>query len=108
MIFILVACSTQAEAEAIGQALLEQKLVACASIGPPIQSSYWWQGKLEQAREVPLTLKTLPEHFAAVEAEVRRLHSYETPEIVAVAACACSSAYAAWLGEAVEHPVARP
>jgi periplasmic divalent cation tolerance protein len=79
--------------------LLEQRLVACAAIGGEVESRYRWQGKLETAREVPLTLKALRENWATIEAEIRRLHSYAVPEVLAVAVEAGSAAYLAWLDE---------
>jgi len=74
-------------------------LVACASIGGEVESRYRWKGKLETAAEVPLTLKALRANWEAIEAEIRRLHSYEVPEILMIAVEAGSAAYLAWLGE---------
>lgn len=107
-ILIFVTCPSPAEATRIADALLERRLVACASIGAPVTSRYWWEGKLDQAQEVPLTLKTIRERFAAVEAAVRELHSYTTPEIIAIAAAAVNADYAGWLRESVHNPVPRP
>ena len=97
MILVQVACAGREEAEMVARGLLEARLVACASIGAPVRSWYWWQGKLEEAEEVPLVLKTRRERFAEVEAMVRRLHSYEVPEIVATEVVAGSAGYLAWV-----------
>ncbi|HWG37364.1 MAG TPA: divalent-cation tolerance protein CutA [Terriglobales bacterium] len=107
-IFVHVHCSTREEATRVADALLERRLVACASIGAPVASRYWWESKLDEAQEVPLTLKTIRANFAAVESVVRSLHSYTTPEIVAFAAAEISSDYADWLVEAVHDPIPRP
>lgn len=79
--------------------MLDQSLVACAAIGGEVESRYRWQGKLETAKEVPLTLKARRENWEAIEAEIRRLHSYEVPEVLAVPVEAGSAAYLAWLDE---------
>src|SRR6185437_12292922 len=99
-ILVLVACASPAEGEAIATALLERRLVACATIGGAVRSRYWWEGKIEAAEETPLLLKTLREHFPALETEIRRLHSYQVPEILAVSITAGSAPYLAWLAEA--------
>lgn len=79
--------------------MLDQQLVACAAIGAEVESRYRWQGKLETTTEVPLTLKAPRKNWEAIEAEIRRLHSYAVPEVLAVAVDAGSAAYLAWLDE---------
>jgi len=101
IILVHIACADREEAERIARELVATRLVACAQVGAPIASHYVWQGSQEQAVEVPLQLKTTRERFPAVEAAVRRLHSYEVPEIIALPVVAASPAYAAWLSAAV-------
>ncbi|MGH9475785.1 MAG: divalent-cation tolerance protein CutA [Terriglobales bacterium] len=96
-ILVLTTCASAEEAERISAALLQQRLVACASIGAPVTSRYRWQGKLETEAEVPLTLKTRRDCFERLAAEIQKLHSYEVPEIVAVPAVAISESYREWL-----------
>ena len=71
-------------ARAMARSLVEARLAACVSIGAPVESLYHWQGALENAREVPLTVKTRADRFAAVAAAIRSRHPYELPEILAV------------------------
>lgn len=106
LMLVLVSCADAEEAARIAAALLEARLAACASIGSPVQSRYWWQGQLETATEAPLTVKTTGAQLEAVEAAIRRLHSYAVPEIIAVRAESVSADYAAWLQEAMRP--ARP
>jgi periplasmic divalent cation tolerance protein len=73
------------EARVIAQAILERKLAACVNILPGVESHYWWQGKLESGQEVMLIIKSSAEQFDALAALVKEKHSYECPEIVAVA-----------------------
>lgn len=94
---ILVTTGSEAEAQTIATALLEEHLVACVNILNPVRSLYWWQGEIADDRECLLIMKTRTEHFAAVEAKVQALHSYEVPEVIHLPILAGSSAYLSWL-----------
>jgi periplasmic divalent cation tolerance protein len=93
---VLVTASSLEEARRIAGALLQQRLAACVNIVPGIESHYWWQGRVEQAGEVLLLVKTSAEQFEAVAAAVRAAHSYECPEIVALDPREIEPAYRAW------------
>ncbi|HEX6944928.1 MAG TPA: divalent-cation tolerance protein CutA, partial [Casimicrobiaceae bacterium] len=80
--------------------LVEARLAACVSIGPPVESLYHWQGALENGREVPLTVKTRADRFAAVAAAIRSRHPYELPEILAVPIVDGHPEYLAWIDDA--------
>lgn len=71
-------------AQALAAALVEERLAACVNILAPCRSVYRWQGKVEDASEVPLLIKTTADRYPALEAAVRARHPYELPEIVAV------------------------
>jgi len=73
-----------ARARALAARLVEQRLAACVNILPPCRSIYRWQGKVEEAEEVPLLIKTRAACYPALEAAIRAGHPYELPEIVAV------------------------
>ena len=102
VMLVHVSCSSLEEATAIARAAVDQHLAACASVGAPVQAVYWWQGQRQEATEYPLTLKTEAAAFAALEAEIRRRHSYETPEILAVPAVAGSADYLRWIEQTVK------
>jgi periplasmic divalent cation tolerance protein len=72
-------------------------LAACVQILPGIESVYRWEGKIERQSEVLLLAKTKKWKFDELEREVRALHSYDTPEIIAVPVTAGSAPYLAWL-----------
>src|SRR5262249_23163743 len=80
---VLVTCGTISEARRISSSVVRKRLAACANIVlGPIESVYRWKGKVEQAREVLMVLKTTAARLADVEKEVKRLHSYDVPEFV--------------------------
>ena len=100
-VLVLVTASSAEEAAKIGRALVEQGLAACANIIPGVTSIYRWQGKVEEAGEYLLLLKSSREQWEALQAVIQGLHSYECPDIVAVAPEAITPAYAAWWRESV-------
>jgi len=100
-IVILVTAGSEAEAEAIAKALVEERLAACVNILSPIRSIYRWQGKVADDREWLLAIKTQAERFAAVETKVKALHSYQVPEIIALPIVAGAEGYLRWLRESV-------
>ncbi len=93
---VFVTASSAEEARLIAGAILEKKLAACVNILPGVESHYWWQGKLESAPEVMLMIKSSAEQFEALAALVKEKHSYECPEIVAVAPHEMAPAYRKW------------
>lgn len=78
---VLLYCTTAsaAEAEAIAQQVVGERLAACANIIPGMRSIYWWQGKLEQGEETVLILKTQADLVGAATAAIKAAHSYSTP-----------------------------
>jgi periplasmic divalent cation tolerance protein len=86
------------EARKIGRAVVEKRLAACANILPgSVESVYRWKGRVEKAREVMMLLKTTAGRLKKLEREVKRLHSYDVPEFVAVPIVAGSRAYLRWV-----------
>lgn len=82
---------------ALGRELVERRLVACAQIDGPIESTYRWKGAIECAAEWRLTLKTRSERLEALASVVRERHTYDVPEIVAVAVVGGDPEYLAWI-----------
>ncbi|MGH9519931.1 MAG: divalent-cation tolerance protein CutA [Terriglobales bacterium] len=97
LIVVLVTCGSDEEAAAIARAAVEARWAACASVMGPVQSLYWWQGKLETSRETQLLLKTSLRLFEGLAAEIRRRHTYENPEIIALPVSAAAPLYRDWL-----------
>lgn len=87
------------EAQKISQGLLEQKLIACANILSGVKSLFWWEGKVDQADEALLVMKTQKKLFSGVVKAVKSLHSYSVPEIIALPIVAGSEDYLKWVSE---------
>ena len=98
-VVVLVTAAAADEAERIATALVTERLAACVNIVGPIRSIYRWQGAIERADEHLLLVKTQMQLFEAVASRVSEMHSYTTPEIIAVPVEAGTSAYLAWLAE---------
>ena len=96
---IFVTASSIDEARVIAGAILEKKLAACVNILPGVESHYWWQGKLESGQEVMLIIKSSAEQFDALATLVKERHSYECPEIVAIAPHEIAPMYRKWWEE---------
>ena len=100
-IVVLITAPSAAEARTLADRLVEENLAACVQILAPMESVYRWKGQVESAAEVLLLVKTLETHFKELETRVRAVHSYETPEIVAIPVTAISSPYLEWLVESL-------
>ena len=96
-IVVLLTAANGEEAARLANMLVGAHLAACVQILPEIESIYRWQGKVERQAEVLLLAKSSMGKFEELEREVRALHSYETPEIIAVPVIAGSSPYLQWL-----------
>jgi periplasmic divalent cation tolerance protein len=86
------------EAERIAAELVERRLAACVQVLGPMRSTYRWKGAVENAREWLCVIKTSRALYPQVEQAVRGMHSYETPEVLAVPIEAASAPYLLWLG----------
>jgi periplasmic divalent cation tolerance protein len=99
---VLVTCASPGEARKIARTIVEKRLAACVNIlTAPVESIYRWKRKLERSREHLLFIKTSARSLKALEREVLRLHSYETPEFIALPVCAGSPAYLSWISRAL-------
>jgi periplasmic divalent cation tolerance protein len=102
-LIVFCSCADEKEAERIAHAAVEGRLAACATITGRVRSVYRWQGAIETAQEVLLLLKTTAGRLPQLEALIASLHSYDTPEILAVAVAEGSEKYLAWVAESVEE-----
>lgn len=97
---VLVTCGSLPEARKIARAVVEKHFAACVNIvAAPVESLYTWKGKVEGSREHLLLIKTTAKRLKALEREVLRLHSYETPEFLVLRIAAGFPAYLRWLAQ---------
>ena len=100
-IVVLITTSSMAEAQAIGRALVEQRIAACVNIVPGLRSLFRWQGTIEEQEETLMLVKSRSEYLPSILDTVKRLHSYTVPEVIALPILAGSSDYLAWIDESV-------
>ena len=99
---VLVTAPDMDLARRLAKATLGLRLAACANIVPSIESHYWWEGNLNSSDEVLIIFKTRQELLPKLERKVREVHSYDTPEFVALPLTAGSRKYLAWLSDSTE------
>lgn len=99
---VLVTCGSLKEARKIARGVVGKRLAACVNIGTaPVESAYWWKGKVEVGREFLLMMKTVTSRLGELEKEVKKLHSYEVPEFVVMEIKAGSREYLGWVEESL-------
>ena len=98
-IVVLSTCANREQAESIARRLVEQRLAACVNLLAGVHSVFRWRGVVEEASEWLLVIKSRRAQFEALEAEIRRLHSYDVPEVLALTVVDGSPAYLDWLDQ---------
>ena len=99
VLIVFVTASSRREAERIGRAVVTEKLAACVNIIPAVNSIFRWQAKVRKSREALLVLKTTRERYKSLEKAILSQHSYEVPEILAIAVAAGLNQYIGWVRE---------
>lgn len=75
------------------------RLAACAQVGDPVDSTYWWRSELESAREWTVQFKTALDRADRLVAHLRANHPYQVPEILMSRVDCPNPDYAAWVRE---------
>ena len=101
---ILVTAPDVRTARQLAHGALEQRLAACASLVPKIESHYWWQGKITRGAEILILFKTARSRLAALEQYILASHPYDTPEIVALRLDQGTARYLAWINASIATP----
>jgi len=96
-IVVLMTASSAEEAEKISFALIEKKLASCCNIVKGVTSIYEWKGNVEKGEECLVIIKTRKELFDKLSLEIRSLHSYEVPEIIALPLVGGFEPYLNWI-----------
>src|SRR5436853_5159721 len=99
LLVVLMTAPDRDEASRIAEMLVSSCLAACVQVLPEIQSVYRWKGEVERNTETLLFAKTTSDKFDELDRAVREIHSYETPEIVALPVSAASAPYLKWVLE---------
>ena len=97
LIEVITVTAELADAQRIAALLLDRRLAACTQIHGPLESSYWWNDRIETAREWQLVAKTKADLYAEVEGAIRESHPYDVPEILAIGIVGVSAGYRMWL-----------
>ncbi len=96
-VVILTTVPADNRGEAIGQALVDERLAACVNLLPPMTSIYRWRGSVEREMERQMIVKTTRNRVPAVQARLAALHPYEVPEFLVLSVADSSSAYFEWV-----------
>lgn len=96
-IVVLTNVPDAAIAEAIARSVVERRLAACVNILPAVSSVYRWEGKIEQAKETTLLIKSTEGRYPELESVIVKLHPYDVPEIIALPIVAGLPAYLWWV-----------
>lgn len=102
-VVISTSCDSEQMAHDIGRLMLEKRLAACVQILPPITSLYWWQGEIAKDNEFLVTMKSDRRLFERISKEIRSIHPYEVPEIIATPVVDVDEEYARWMKEELDH-----
>ncbi|HEV2550142.1 MAG TPA: divalent-cation tolerance protein CutA [Stellaceae bacterium] len=108
VMIVYVTASDANEARRIGRTVVEERLAACANILGSMNSIYWWEGKVEEASEAVLILKTTEARLEALVTRVKALHSYDCPCIEAWPAAAGYRPFLDWVTRETHGSVAGP
>ncbi len=101
-IVVLMTAGSREEAARLAEMLVGSRLAACVQIMPEMESVFFWKDKVERQPETLLIIKTTDANFDDLQREARALHTYETPEIVALPITAASAPYLEWLTATVK------
>ena len=100
-IVLFMTTGTGEEAQGIAELLLNQRKVACVNIVPRVDSYFWWEDKLDSAQENLLIAKTKASLLPEIVTLVKKMHSYEVPEIIALPIVGGNQDYLDWIGQSV-------
>lgn len=100
-IVVITTAGTEEEANSLAGEIVRRRQAACVNILPVRKSVYRWKGKLCEDSEFLLIVKSLEDQFAAIEASIKELHSYELPEILRFNVSGGEERFLSWLSESV-------
>ena len=102
-VVILTTTASRDEGKRIARHLVDTRLAACVNISQPLESVYRWQGQIAEEGEFLLIIKSTWELFAEIKAEISKIHSYQTPEIICLPIIDGSPTYLQWISDSVKQ-----
>jgi periplasmic divalent cation tolerance protein len=101
-VVILTTLPADADGQAFGRALVDERLAACVNLLAPMESVYRWEGRVEKESERQVVIKTSRDRVIALWERVRELHPYEIPEFLVLPIADGNEAYLRWVGESTK------
>lgn len=101
-IVVIMTAADKEEAVKIVRHLLSERLIACANIVGPVSSLFWWEGRIDEADEFLVFMKSKKELFKRLSESAKEIHSYQVPEIIALPVIEGLSSYLDWLGASLQ------
>lgn len=101
----MVTAPSAGEARALARKLLESRVCACVNVVPAVGSLYWWEGKIEEAEEALMIIKTRTDRVEELVGKVKQLHPYTVPEVISLPLGPGNPDYLRWVTEEVSAPV---
>lgn len=105
---VLTTTDSAEKAEALARGAVEARVAACAQISGPVTSVYRWEGAIETAPEWQVLLKTAAARYDRLEAYIRSVHDYDTPEIIATPVVRGGADYLTWVTAETAEPATPP
>lgn len=102
-VVIFITCASLKEARRLATELVKNKLAACVNIVDRIESVFWWQGKVDKAKEILLIVKSRKAKLPLLIKKIKHVHSYEIPEIIALAIMGGYKPYLNWWDESLRR-----
>lgn len=96
-VVVFMTASDKKEASKIVRRLLNERLIACANIVGPVSSFFWWEGKIDEANEFLVIMKSRKELFKGLSEKVKEIHSYEVPEVLELPITEGLPSYLEWM-----------
>jgi len=101
-ILVVMTAANKEEALKIVRRLLDEKLIACANIIGPVSSLFWWENKIDEAKEFLVFMKSHKRLFQRLSSRIKEIHSYDVPEVISLPIIEGLPPYLEWLGTSLQ------
>lgn len=102
-VIVLSTYPTDRDPGPLARTLVDERLVACVNVLPPMQSIYRWEGKVEETAEHQLVMKTTADRVEALKARMMELHPYDVPELLVLPIADGGEPYLRWVRESIRR-----